>query len=96
MSDDRILARHPDPARQGTRIARRLYDPVRTAILETLAEGEVAFGDLRAAIAERTDPAMWEEHSLGWYTTTVKLDLEARGEIQRVPGVSPQRLRLVG
>jgi len=31
--------------------------------------------------------------STGWYTTTVKLDLEAKGEIERVPGSTPQRLR---
>lgn len=31
--------------------------------------------------------------SVSWYTTTVKLDLEARGELERVPGSRPQRLR---
>ena len=30
--------------------------------------------------------------ALSWFTTTVKLDLEVRGEIYRVDGVSPQRL----
>ena len=30
--------------------------------------------------------------SVGWFTTTVKLELEVRGEICRVDGVSPQRL----
>ena len=29
--------------------------------------------------------------SVGRYTTTVKLDLEARGEIERMKGVRPQR-----
>jgi hypothetical protein len=28
--------------------------------------------------------------SVLWYYTTVKLDLEARGEIRRVPGSKPQ------
>jgi hypothetical protein len=32
--------------------------------------------------------------SVGWYVTAVKLDLEARNEIHRLPGVSPQRVRL--
>jgi hypothetical protein len=32
--------------------------------------------------------------AVGWYTTTVKLDLEARGVIQRIPKSSPQRLRM--
>jgi hypothetical protein len=36
------------------------------------------------------------ERSIPWYVTTVKLDLEARGESERVPHSSPQRLRLVG
>lgn len=27
-----------------------------------------------------------------WYVTTVKLDLEARGELVRVAGVKPQHL----
>jgi Family of unknown function (DUF6958) len=33
--------------------------------------------------------------SVGWYTTSVNLDLEARGLIERVPGAQPQRLRRV-
>ncbi len=36
------------------------------------------------------------EGSVGWYATTVKLDLEARGLIERMPGESPQVLRLTG
>lgn len=36
------------------------------------------------------------EGSIPWYVTTVKLDLEARGEIERIRQSSPQRLRLVG
>jgi hypothetical protein len=34
------------------------------------------------------------EGSISWYVTTVKLDLEARGLIARVPGSHPQRLRM--
>jgi hypothetical protein len=34
--------------------------------------------------------------SLVWYVTTVKLHLEAIGEIERVPGAKPQRIRLIG
>jgi hypothetical protein len=33
--------------------------------------------------------------SISWYFTTVKLDLEARGVIERIPNKAPQRLRLV-
>ena len=34
------------------------------------------------------------EGSISWYVTTVKLDLEARGEIERIPGLKEQNLRL--
>jgi hypothetical protein len=30
--------------------------------------------------------------SIGWYTTTVKLDREVKGIIARVPGSKPQKL----
>jgi len=31
--------------------------------------------------------------SIGWYTPKVKLDLEARGPIERIPDKKPQHLR---
>ena len=34
------------------------------------------------------------EGSIPWYVTTVKLDLEARGEIERIPGSKEQKLTL--
>lgn len=34
--------------------------------------------------------------SVRWYTKAVQLDLEARGEIERVPGETPLRLRRAG
>ena len=33
--------------------------------------------------------------SITWYVTTVKLDMEARGEVKRVPNSRPQLVRLV-
>jgi hypothetical protein len=35
------------------------------------------------------------EGSVMWYVTTVKLDLEARGNIKRVPNSRPQLVKLV-
>jgi hypothetical protein len=34
------------------------------------------------------------EGSIPWYVTTVKLDMEARGEIERIPERGEQKLRL--
>jgi hypothetical protein len=32
--------------------------------------------------------------SLGWHITTVRLEMEVRGEIERVPGKRPLELKL--
>lgn len=89
---ERIMTLHPQ-GKQGVNIDRARYDAVKQAILEAVAErGEVPFAELDSAVAARL-PADFTG-SIGWYTTTVKLDLEARGLIERVPGRSPQVLRL--
>lgn len=93
----RITTQHPDPDKQGTRIDVAVYEAARSAILEALeaAGGDgVAFGDLSGEVERRSDPAIWADRSVGWYTTTVKLDLEARDLIRRSEGRSPQRLYL--
>ena len=33
--------------------------------------------------------------SINWYVVVVKLDLEATGILKRVPGTTPQQVRLV-
>ena len=56
--------------------------------------GEITFGelvaDVRCELADRFDG------SVTWYVTTVKLDLEARGVIERIPKSRPQRICLAG
>lgn len=91
--DERIMTLHPD-GKQGVNIERAKYDAVRQAILDSLAErGEIPFAALDEAVAAHLNEPF--DGSIGWYTTTVKLDLEARGEIERVPGRAPQVVRLV-
>ena len=85
---------HPDPGKQGVRIERRKYDLVAQAIQEVILQhGEITFGYLMQAVEEKLQGRM--EGSISWYAITVKLDLEARGKIVRVPKAQPQRLRLV-
>lgn len=93
MTEDRILTLHPQ-GKQGVNIDREKYGAVRRAIMEAIrAQGEMPFADLADAVGQRLPPDF--DGSVGWYTTTVKLDLEARGLIERIPGRGPQRLRIV-
>lgn len=91
--DERVVMDNPNTGRTDGTIARSFYDPVRAAIIEAIDEaGTLAFADLREAVEQRTPPEMWDDASVGWYTTTVKLDLEAKGIIEKEG--SPQILRL--
>ena len=94
--DDRVLCRNPDPAKHGTRIPRWKYELVRDAILHALdsrPEG-FPFRDLPSFVGRTLTPDdVHRVGSVSWHTTVVKLELEARGEIERVPGSQPQLLR---
>lgn len=90
---ERVEVHNPDPSKSGSTIDRDKYDVVRKAILDAIeAHGEIRFKDLRGEVEERLPENF--DGSPGWYTTTVKLDLEARGLLERIPGASPQRLRI--
>ncbi len=89
---ERIMTLHPE-GKEGVNIEKRKYDLIKNAILASVKQrGEIPFKDLSAAV-EANLPGTFEG-SIGWYTTTVKLDLEARGLIERVPDQSPQKIRL--
>lgn len=94
MSDDRIMMHNPNTGREDSTIAVAIYEPVRDAILGALADepGMRFMDDLFHAVEERTPPELWSDASVKWYTTTVKLHLEATGLIDRHG--SPQQLTL--
>jgi hypothetical protein len=83
---------HPE-GKEGVNIEKQKYDLIKNAILASVKQqGDILFKDLSAAV-EANLPGTFDG-SIGWYTTTVKLDLEARGVIERVPKQSPQKIRL--
>ena len=92
--EQRIEALHPDPKKRGTTVSREMYEAVRKAVLDAVPDEEpgLPFMDLAREVERRAPRRLFENASVSWYATTVKLDLEARGLIRRVPGVSPQRL----
>lgn len=91
--EERIMTLHPE-GKQGVNINRKKYDIVRQSILTHLrAHGEMTFTELAENVRRKLEGSF--EGSINWYVTTVKLDLEAREEIERIPKSSPQRLRLI-
>jgi hypothetical protein len=99
---ERITTLHPE-GKAGVHIDRDKYDTVRAqvvAVLEDAGKQGVRFRSVKATdepdlidlVAVRLGPDF--KGSIGWYVTAIKLDLEARHELERVPRVSPQRVRL--
>jgi hypothetical protein len=91
----KVMCRTPTPGKKGVRIDKWKYDLIRKAILKAVSKGKagIPFRDLSKRVRENLTPAEIKElGSISWYTTTVKLDLEVRGEIERVEGAKPQRL----
>ena len=99
MNDDaRIVCETPTPGKKPTRIHKWKYDLLRDIILDILTGNSngVEFRSLPGLIDARLSPEQRTNlGSVSWHTTTVKLDMEVKGDIARVPGAKPQRLRLV-
>lgn len=97
MTDERTTCHTPTPGKKPTRIHKWKYDLLRSIILDILSDSAdgVEFRSLpnlieaRLCAEQRTNLG-----SVSWYATTVKLDMEVRGDIERAPGAKPQRLRL--
>ena len=88
----RIMTKHPE-GKAGVNLEKDKYDTVKSAIIAELKrKDEMTFRDLNAAVGKRLKGRF--DGSIGWYYTTVKLDLEARKLIKRVDTQSPQRLVL--
>ena len=89
---ERIMTLHPE-GKQGVNIEKAKYDAMAEAIITSLQkEQPVTFNELSRTVSAHLNGKF--DGSITWYYTTVKLDLEARGEIERVPKSSPQQIRL--
>jgi len=89
---DTIRTLHPEK-KQGVKISREKYEIIRKAILCVLqAEKEITFMNLSRAVEKEVNVNF--EGSVTWYVTTVKLDLEARGQVKRVTNSRPQLVKL--
>ncbi len=83
---------HPEN-KKGVNISLAKYNIIKDFIIKTLKKhGELSFEKLTdLAIAELTEKF---DGKVIWYIVTVKLDLEARKIITRIPKTSPHKLKL--
>lgn len=81
---DRVSLANPNTGRDDLRIRRLYYEHVRSAIMHAINDaGELKFAALAAEVEARTPAELWADASVGWYATSVKLDLEAKGLIAK-------------
>jgi hypothetical protein len=92
MSEKKILTLHPE-AKQGVNILKRRYDLIRDFIVSTINEHkEISYRELNNLAVKKLKQSF--DGSVSWYIVTVKLDLEARKIIERIPKTSPHKLRM--
>lgn len=95
-TESKVVCETPTPGKQPTAIAKWKYDLVRNAIRKSVptSKNGVAFKELPDLVA---DAISAEDRarlgSVSWHTTTVKLHMETTGELERVAGAVPQRVR---
>jgi hypothetical protein len=86
-----IQTLHPDKSKTNKRILLEKYIYIKTHLLAVLKKAELTHTDLMEALYQRVKDEF--EGGVQWYGETVKLDLEARGLIERT-GVRPERYRI--
>ena len=92
MNDDKILTLHP-AGKKGVNILKRRYDLIKDYILKTLEqEKEITYESLSDRAVKDLQPTF--DGKVIWYVVSVKLDLEARGIIERIPKTSPHKIRM--
>ena len=97
--EERVVRETPTPGKKPTRIHRWKYDLLRGVILDIVGGSPdgVEFRALPGLVEARLSPEELSKlGSVSWYTTTVKLDMEVKGDIARVAGARRQRLRVAG
>ncbi|MDB4297673.1 hypothetical protein N9901_02845 [Flavobacteriaceae bacterium] len=88
----KILSLHPQ-GKNGVNILKHKYDVIKNYILQTLETNTViSYQELNRAAIIELSPTF--DGKVGWYLVSVKLDLEARGIIERIPKTSPHQIRL--
>lgn len=89
---EKIQTLHPTPGKTNKKIDLSKYETIKAALLGILSKGEYSHTDLMERIYQKVTDTF--EGGVQWYGETVKLDLEARGVIERTK-TKPEKYRLV-
>ena len=90
--NERITTLHPQ-GKQGVNISHEKYNQLKDYILDMVScHGSVSYKELDAMA--RKDLKNTFDGSISWYLVTVKLDLEARGILERFPQKSGHAVKL--
>ena len=91
--EEKILTKHP-AKKHGVSISKKKYNLIRKSIIQSLrTQGKLTYSDLAIAVKKKLKGSF--EGSIPWYVESVKLDLEARKVIERIPRTKPQLYRLI-
>ena len=89
---EKILTLHPE-GKKGVNISVEKYDQIKDFILNIVScQGTISYKELDAVAKENLAPVF--DGSVSWYIEVVKLDLEARGIIERIRQKSGYALRM--
>jgi hypothetical protein len=92
MEQEKFMTLHPK-GKKGTNISKAKYDQIKGYIMKVLNERKIiSYQQLNTMAVEELKDSF--AGSVPWYLVTVKLDLEARDLIERVPGTRPHLLQL--
>lgn len=89
----RILTLHPQ-GKKGVNISVEKYEQIKAFILDYLKiHGPTSYEELSDTAVKKLSATF--DGSVVWYVVSVKLDLEARNIIKRIPNTSPHKVSLV-
>jgi hypothetical protein len=91
MKAAQIQTLHPQAGKINKKISLEKYHFIREHLLKILAKKELTHTELMEKLYEKVKDKF--EGGVQWYGETVKLDLEARQEIERT-GTRPEKYRL--
>jgi hypothetical protein len=91
-NEEKIMTLHPT-GKSGVNILKRRYDVIKDFIINTIQEhGEISYEEINDMGVEKLTKTF--DGKVVWYIVTVKLDLEARDIIERIPKTSPHKLKM--